>query len=346
MKKFKLLSLLTVFAVFSVNLVALVLPSSVEAASLTDVSAALSPDTTSTLTTATLTFTPNTAVSDQTVLEISYDSLFTGGASLTDADVTVTGTNITSSTEADFAAGYFTSTLTTSANVTTEITVTIGGTNQLTTPANPGNYNFSVTADIGGAGTTYDTGAGLAYVADDNDVTVTAVVPPVISLIIYEPGVDTETNTCDLGVLSLNNVKTCQYDVATGTNNTAGVSLNINSDGPLDSVASGGDIDACSGTNCDGADATAGVTAGSEEYGVFVSDNGGGEYTVSGSFGTDSQALPTTETLLASSSTTGDGTSATNFAERLEVTHSASMNSSTLVANDYNQEVIYTAFTN
>src|SRR5690606_17336151 len=97
-----------------------------------------------------VTFTPNTAITTGTILEVTYDTAFTGGAALTDADVAVTGTNISASTESNFVAGYFRSTLTTTGSVTTSVTITIDGTNELTNPATNGNYSWSVTANIGG----------------------------------------------------------------------------------------------------------------------------------------------------------------------------------------------------
>ena len=344
MKKFKILTLLTIFALMATPLTA-VMPNA-KAASLTDVTVSLSNENTGVTSTVTLTFTPNTAVSNGTVLEITYDTDFTGGASLTDSDVSVSGTNITSSTESDFAAGYFKSTLTTSANVTTTITITVGNTNFLTNPSSSGNYNWSITANIGGSGSTYDYGAGLAYVADDNDVTVSATVPPTIDMELYQTGTDTELtdpNTCSLGVLSLNQVSTCTYDIGTGTNNSSGVTIQVTSDGALDD-GSGNDINACSGTNCD-SDGTAAVTAGSEEYGFYISDNGGGEYTASGSYGTAHQPVPTSATTFATSSTTGSGTNTGQSAQRLEVTHAASMDTATVVGS-YDQVVTYTAYTN
>ncbi|MCA9385642.1 hypothetical protein KC717_03265 [Candidatus Dojkabacteria bacterium] len=322
------------------------LVNNVRAASLTDVSVALTNEAVSSTDNVVITFTPNTAITNGTILEVSYDTGITGGASLTDGDVDVTGTNITSSAESGFVDGYFRSTLTTTGSVTTTVTITIDGANELTTPATSGNYNFSVIADIGGAGTTYDSGAGLAYVADDNDITVTAVVPPVIDMELYQTGTDTELtdpNTCALGVLSLNTVSSCDYDIGFGTNNTAGLTIQVTSDGDLDSGAD--TIDACTGTNCDGLGA-AGVDAGQEEYGFRVSDTGAGcSASAAGSYGTADQAVPTTATNFVTTTATCAGTTLGNSAQHVEVTHSASMATDTVVGS-YNQEVTYTAFTN
>jgi hypothetical protein len=286
---------------------------------------------------ATVTFTPATAITNGTILEITYDTAFTGGGSLADADVTVTGTNITSSAESNFAAGYFRSTLTTSGSVTTQVTITIDATPGLTNPA-AGNYSWSVTANIGAAGTTYDYGAGLAYVGNENDVNVTAVVPPVVDLELYQAGVDTllsNPNACDLGVLSLAQVKTCAYDVATGTNNAAGVTVYVTSDALIND-GNGNDLNSV-------ADGT--VTAGAEEYGIRITEAGAGEYTASGTFGSQYNAVPTSATEFATTATTGSGTGSGNTAERMEVTHAASMATDTVVGS-YSHTVTYTAFTN
>ena len=329
----KVLSATTAFSVLGAMAAPLFVGSPVKAASLTDVTVSLSPDTTSTATTMTITFTPNTPLSNGAVLEVTYDDSFTGGASLTDADITVTGTNITSTVESDFADGYFKSVLTTSADVTTPVTITVGDTNKLTTPSSAGNYNVSITADTDGTGSTYDTGAGLAYVANDNDVTVTAVVPPVIDMEIYEANSSTMTNSCKLGVLSLNKVNSCSYDVAGATNNSTGMTVKVTSDGALDD-GNGHDINAVA----DGS-----VTAGSEEYGFTITDDGSADQWDGGSYETSDSAVPTSETTFASTSGTIDGIN--NQADRLEVTHKASMATDTVTGN-YDQVVTYTAYTN
>ena len=304
------------------------------AASLTTIVVALTNEATSATDNIVVTFTPVTAITNNSVLEITYDTNFTGGASLTNADVAVTGTNITSSAESDFAAGYFKSTLTTSGSVTTTVTITIDGTNELTNPASAGNYPWSVTADIGGVGVTFDYGAGLAYVAHDNDVTVTATVPPTIDMEIFQQNSETKTNACALGILSLAQVKTCIYDIAGATNNNAGMTVKVTSDGTLDDGA-GHDIDAVT-------DGT--VTAGSEEYGFIITDDGSGDPWDGGTYETGDRTVPSSATTFASTSAPIDGINTQNL--RFEVTHKASMATNTYVSTAYAQVVTYTAFTN
>lgn len=309
------------------------------AASLTDVQVALANESVSATDNVTVTFTPNTAITNGTVIEVTYDTLFTGGASLTDADVTVTGTNISGSTETGFANGYFRSTLATTGNVTTPVTIAINGANELTSPASSGNYNFSVTVNIGGSGTTYDYGAGLAYVANDNDVTVSAVVPPVIDMELYQTGTDTELtdpNSCSLGVLSLASVKNCNYDVGFATNNPTGLTIKVNRDAVMND-GSGNDIN-------DVADGT--ITAGSEEYGFTISDIGAGcSASAQGNYGTQDEPVPAAASNFIVSSAVCNGTTAGQSAKRAEVTHKASMDTNTVVGN-YDQVVTYTAYTN
>jgi len=303
------------------------------AASLTTVRVALTNENTSATDNIAVTFTPATPITNASVIEVTYDDDFTGGAALTNADVAVTGTNITSSVESNFSAGYFKSTLTTSAAVTGLVTITIDGTNELTNPATAGNYPWGVAVDIGGVGSTYDYGAGLAYVSNDNDVTVTATVPPTIDMEIYQQNSGTMTNACALGILSLAVVKSCIYDIAGATNNASGMTVKITSDGTLND-GGGHDINAVA----DGS-----VTAGSEEYGLQITDDGDSDQWDGGTYETGDRSVPTSETTFASTSAPIDGIN--NIPRRFEVTHKASMATDTWVA-DYDQLVTYTAFTN
>lgn len=303
----------------------------VSAASLTDITVTPAALTVSTATNVTVTFTPNTAITNGSILEFTYDTTFTGGASLTDSDIAITGTNITSKVCSGFVAGYFTCTLTTSASVTTLVTTVVGGTNKLTTPSSAGNYSWSISANIGGTGSTYDTGAGLAYIAGENQVLIKAVVPPVLALDLYSAGTNTllsNPNTCNLGVLSINAVNTCAYDVGIGTNDTAGATAKVRAGAGLTNGSH-------TFTNASGS-----ITAGNEAYGFYISTNGTA-FTPSGSYGSAYQTVPTTETTFATSSGKSDKTTT---AQHFTVTHAATMSSSTDTGN-YTQTVFYTAYT-
>ncbi len=291
----------------------------------------------STATNVAVVFTPVTTITTGSIIEITYDTAFTGGASLVDADVSVAGTNITSTVESGFVAGYFKSTLTTSAGVTTPITITIGATNKLTTPSSAGNYSWSVSVNIGGAGTTYDTGAGLSYISSisikENQVQVSAIVPPTLALDLDQTGSNTklvDPNSCSLGVLSLNSVKTCSYDVAVGTNNSAGATVKVNSNGGLTNGSH-------SFTGTGGSPASAAT----EGYGFWIS-TAGSAFTAAGSYATQSQNVPAVETSFAASAAVS---STTTIGEHFTVTHEAAMSTAT-PTGAYTQVVTYTAYTN
>ncbi|MEI7579259.1 MAG: hypothetical protein WCJ58_04440 [bacterium] len=315
----------------------------VKAASIPTVAVGLTPTTASVTTTAVLTFTAVTAITTGTILEVTYDTGFTGGAALTDADITVTGTNITGSTETLMAAGYFKSTIAASSTVTTGtvVTITVGGTNKLTNPV-AGNYGWGVTADIGAAGTTFDYGAGLAYVALENVVNVKALVPAIIDLELYQAGVDTllvntsPQNRCNLGLLALNIVKTCLYDVAFGTNNGTGLTVKAVRNGALTDGSAHNITDVADGA----------VTAGSQEYGFRVTDAGTGcGATAQSTYASSDMAVPASATSIVSSNTICNGTASGQTAARFEITHKAAMDGSTYVGS-YTQTVTWTAFTN
>jgi hypothetical protein len=123
----------------------------------------------------TITFTPNNALTNNTVLEVVYDESFTGV--LTDSDIIISGTNISSSNESDFEDGKFRATLSVTGTVTTPVTINIDNNPGLTNPSSAGNYAFSIVADIGGLGTTQDLGATLLAFSGSNAVTVTATIP-------------------------------------------------------------------------------------------------------------------------------------------------------------------------
>ncbi len=293
-------------------------------------------------------FATPTDITADSLIYIIYETVFTGGSAITTSDVTVycdedgleggTSTGMTTAIVASSESGYL-EIDTNSDTCTNWIKLDIhgGGGNHLTNPGSPGNYSFGVLTDVGGDGTDDDSGATLAYVANDNDVNITAIIPPTIDLELFQAGTDvelTDSNSCLLGVLSLNQVNTCIYDVGTGTNNQSGLSVYMTGDGDLDD-GNGNIIGTPTGA----------VTSGEAEYGFYLSDLGGGEFTAAGSYNTQHQAVPTSATLIASTSDTGSGTTVGSSAQHLEVTHAASMSTSTVVGS-YNQLITFTAYTN
>jgi len=312
-----------------VPLSGLVMP--LKAAVLTDVSVTPAALTISTSTNITIVYTPVTAETTGTILEFSYPTTFTGGAALTNTDIAITGTNITSKSCTGFIAGYFRCTLTTTGSVTTAVTTVIGNTNKLTTPGSAGNYSFSVSANIGGTGSTYDTGAGLAYIASENQVQVRAVVPPVLALDLYDAGTTnlmSNPNTCNLGVLSVNAVNTCTYDVGVGTNSSTGAKVRVYAGGQLTNGA-------VNMTTASGA-----ISAGTEAYGFYIS-TAGSRFSASGSYGSAYQAVPLSETDFATSTQTSDKAT---VGHHFTVTHGATMGTATATGS-YTQTVFYTAYT-
>lgn len=309
----------------------LTLFSRINAAVLTDVVVTPASLNTSTATNVTVTFTPVTAVTNNTIIEYTYSTSFTGGAALTNADVAITGTNITAKNCTGFVAGYFRCTLTTTGSVTTTITTVVGASNQLTTPSSAGNYSWSISANIGGANTTYDTGAGLAYIGGENQVQVSAIVPPVLALDLYDSGTTnlmSNPNSCNLGVLSVNAVNTCSYNVGVGTNSSTGATVRVRAGGAF----TNGTVNM---TNASGA-----ISAGTEAYGFYISTNGS-RFTPAGSYGSAYQTVPTTETNFATSTQTSDKAT---LAHHFTVTHGATMGTATATGT-YTQTVFYTAYT-
>jgi hypothetical protein len=337
-------ALLIIFVLILAPLSIKGLASKVDAAAITTVTVTPSSTTASAANVSyVITFTPNTAITTGSIIQVNYDTAITGGASLTNADVAITGTNITSSAESGFAAGYFTSTLTISGSVTTTVTITIGdgaggGLNDLTNPA-AGNYGWGVTIDIGGTGSTYDSGAGLGYISNESKVTVTATVLPLIDMELYVQNSDTllsNPNTCALGVLGISAVSSCVYDIGFATNITAGMTVKVVRDAALDSGAN--DINAVGDAD---------VTAGSEEYGFSITDSGTGCGTVTSSYASGSveYVVPSAVTTFFSTNATCNGTTTGQSTKRAEVTHKAAIDGQT-APGVYDQLVTYTAFTN
>ena len=120
------------------------------------------------------------------------------------------------------------------------------------TPTVAGSYSVAIV-------TTNDSGAGIAYVGNANDVTVSATVLPNLALTISNgDGAICVTSgggitSCDFGVMTTSAIKEGSYRVGVGTNAASGATMNISESGDL-------------GVINDVADGT--VDAGSEEYGI------------------------------------------------------------------------------
>ena len=197
-----------------------------------------------------------------------------------------------------------------------------------TTPSTVGNYSVAISDDNDN-----DSSAAMIYVGDDNDVTVTAYVPTVMSLRIKEASSTSDTNSCDLGTLNPASVNTCSYRLAAGTNHAAGMHITLVSDDDLNQTTASIDIDKV----VDGS-----VTAGQEEYGLRITD--AGAFTVENSYDAD-HAIPSladgqTEETIASVNSAVDDSNTSNW---VTILHSASVNSATAAGN-YDQVVTYRVY--
>ena len=128
--------------------------------------------------------------------------------------------------------------------------------------------------------TTSDSGAGIAYVGDANDVTVSVDVLPNLALTIDNADATNCVTTsgvtaCALGTVLTTTVVTGNYDVNVGTNAGSGATLTIDDDGAMRNGAD--DIDDVVEGNT--------VTAGTEGYGVQVVSDG--SWTEQGNFTDD-----------------------------------------------------------
>ncbi len=190
-----------------------------------------------------------------------------------------------------------------------------------------GNYSISITDTNDG-----DFGAALVYVGDDNDVTVTAAVTPLLAFAVRNSADTADTNICELGVLTTAAVNTCAYRLKVQTNADNGYTVQIDTDGDLN-TSGGSTIDAVAENGT--------VTAGVESYGIAF--NGGaatiGTITESGDFNDDDTPLPTSPTNLYTSNGANQPAS-TDTTNTALVTHRAAISSSTDTGN-YNQLVSY-----
>jgi len=196
-----------------------------------------------------------------------------------------------------------------------------------------GNYSISMTDTNG------DYGSVLVYVGNDNDVTVTAQVTPSLAFSIRDSADTTDTNTCDLGVLSLTAVSTCAYRLKVATNAGSGYTVQINSDGDLRKSGSGDVAD-----NLDLDPITEGTTvaSGTEDYGIaFVGGScTGGSVTESGDFNDDDTPIPISSATNLYACNGPNNPGATDTTNTALMTHRAAMDAATETGN-YSHIVTY-----
>lgn len=185
-----------------------------------------------------------------------------------------------------------------------------------------------------------DFGATLIYVGDDNDVTVTATVTPLLSMAIRNSGDTGDTNACDLGTLTTSAVNTCAYRIKVNTNANSGYTVTINSDGDLRKSGSGDVADA---EDLDPIVENNTVTAGTEGYGIAFNGGAatGGAVTESGNFNDDDTPIPISSAtnLYTSNGPNNPGASGDTTNTAL-VTHRATVDAGTETGN-YSHIVTY-----
>jgi len=229
-----------------------------------------------------VTFTPTTALTASSTISI-YLGETTAGDEFTDGDADQDGTDIncvqTGSTfengsQADATATvpmlYYVELASVGAGTGT-VTCTLGdgATDAPSTPNAADGYSVAVVTEN-------DSGAGIAYVGNANDVTVSVAVLPNLALTIDAADGTYCTTTsgvtsCNLGTATTAAVNSGYYDVNVGSNAASGVTLSLGENGNLRNGSD--DIN-------DVADSA--VTAGSEEYGVAVTTSG--TWTIDGTY--------------------------------------------------------------
>lgn len=289
----------------------------------------------------TVAFTPTTSLDTSDVIKI-YLGENTVGNEFTDGDADQSGADIAcTQSGATFGSGtyaaasatvpmLYTITKASGTGSTAAVSCTLGasGTDGPNNPSVAGNYSVGVVS-------TDDSGAGIAYVGNANDVTVSATVLPNLSLTI--DGADATICTtasgitsCNLGVVTTGAVNSGNYDVNVGTNAASGATLKIGEDGNL---RNGSDV------ITDLVEDTGGtVTAGVDEYGIAVVSDA--SWTESGNYTDDDTPIPTGPATVAT--TAGPIASS---GDDVTVTHKAAV-SSTVKALTYSHIVTWTATAN
>lgn len=239
----KKLSILTVAAVLASVVGPLMDASVVDAAG---VSVTLSPDSVAASDTSdvVLTYTPAVVYVNADTITVSWDGGYTDDTatvSLTNADTDFGSASCVVTS----ASNYAVCTITATGDVTGLFTITVGGGN-LIAPGAAGSYSWAITSSKD------EYGAALQYVADDNDVIVTANIAPTLSFNIRDATDSNDLNLCDLGTVTTSDVPDhdtadaaasiddgvaeCVYGLAIGTNAQGGFKVSVLADEPLNNA--------------------------------------------------------------------------------------------------------------
>jgi len=308
------------------------------AAGIDNVAVTLGSETTSAENQITVAFTPTTAMTAASTISI-YLGESTAGDEFTDGDVDQDGTDIAcTQTGSTFNGGAWTAATATvpmlyyievntvgAGTGAVSCTLGSGASDGPNNPAVADGYSVAVTTEN-------DSGAGIAYVGNANDVAVSVIVLSNLALTISDAdGTDCLTTSgvtsCNLGTVLTTTVVDGYYDVNIGSNAASGVTL---------SVAENGNLRNNTDTINDVADNA--VTAGSEEYGVAVTTSG--TWTIDGTYIGIDAPLITGPDIVA---TTAAGIDIAG--DDINVVHKAAISSTTL-ALSYSHTVTWTAAAN
>ena len=219
-----------------------------------------------------VTFTPGTSLASGSIK--IYLGPNTAGAEFTDGDADQSGSTIAcTQTGSTFGSGAYAAATATvpmlysmsvaSGGNTNAVSCTLGtgATNGPNLPNVADGYSIAVVTNA-------DSGAGVGYVGNANDVTVSATVLPNLALTIDNADATKCVTTsgvtaCNVGVVTTAAVNTGNYDVNVGTNAASGATLKITSDGLL---RNGSD-------NIDDIAENSTVSAGTEGNGIAVTSD-------------------------------------------------------------------------
>lgn len=278
--------------------------------------------------TVTLGLTTTTAVPVTGIIEVVYPTAgYTGTPTLSVALGVVGATTTTTSGSDTIASAVVNTIIPVGAN-----SITVTG---LTTSATANNNLFTVYTSAG------DYGAAFQYVGSANQVTVRAVVPITLSFAIRNAADTANTNSCDMGNLSVSAVGSCAYRLKVATNAENGYTINTVTTGNFTN-GTNNFVNAALGTS--GTPQTAGI----ELYGARInkgSITGVGGTTIlapvydAGSSNNVSYVNTSVAALVTADKP--NNPASTDLINTTLVTHEASINTST-AAGIYTQKVTYT----
>ena len=339
---FKTITLLTVFALFAAMFSMLLVVRS-EAAGVAISDDVSSVTTVSTVTDVTFSWTASAAVEASV---FTYSVVITPAMDAAVADCTAATVFIdTNGTDGAGTLGSFTSSG--AVFTSTSDTASTGRELCLKLPANATQESFSISI----MASTGDYGAALIHNDDNNDVLVTASVVPTLSFNIRNTADSADENTCAIGAVTTATLPVsdgngtdpgeCAYGLAIGTNSKSGFTATINAAAAFSS-----------GTHSmvDLAVDDTAWAAGTEVYAIgYVSpaqtgSDGAGSFTttlgVSGDFGPDTTAVPTSATPIIAHTDAIEYVEGSGATDLTIVEHGATISSGT-PAGFYSQSIEY-----